>query len=148
MKISSKGRYGLAVMICLAQVASSGEYVSIISIAEKLGISKIYLEQVFSLLKRAGLVNSVKGAQGGYQLSKASGEITAGEILRATELSLFEKTDSSIASGPVEIDKSMEALVWNKLDSTIAGVLDGVTLADLVGEAERHKGDNYLMFYI
>ena len=148
MKISSKGRYGLAVMICLAQVASSGEYVSIISIAEKLGISKIYLEQVFSLLKRAGLVNSVKGAQGGYQLSKASGEITAGEILMATELSLFEKTDSSIASGPVEIDKSMEALVWNKLDSTIAGVLDGVTLADLVSEAERHKGDNYLMFYI
>jgi len=148
MKISSKGRYGLAVMVCLAQVASGGEYVSIISIAEKLGISKIYLEQVFSLLKRAELVNSVKGAQGGYQLSKASSEITAGDILRATELSLFEKTDSSIASGPVEIDKSMEALVWNKLDSALADVLDGVTLSDLVGEAERHKGDNYLMFYI
>lgn len=148
MKISSKGRYGLAVMVCLAQVASSGEYVSIISIAEKLGISKIYLEQVFSLLKRAELVNSVKGAQGGYQLSKASNEITAGDILRATELSLFEKTDSSIANGPVEIDKSMEELVWNKLDGAIADVLDAVTLSDLVNEAERHKGDNYLMFYI
>ncbi|AHM58142.1 HTH-type transcriptional regulator CymR (plasmid) [Peptoclostridium acidaminophilum DSM 3953] len=148
MKISSKGRYGLAVMVSLAQVANSGEYVSIISIAERLGISKIYLEQVFSLLKRAELVNSVKGAQGGYQLSKAPDMITAGDVLHATEHSLFEKTDSSISSGPVEIEKAMEASVWNKLDSAIAKALDSVTLSDLVGEAERHKGDNYLMFYI
>lgn len=62
MKISSKGRYGLAAMICIAQNCKNNECITIIKISEILGISKIYLEQVFSLLKRAGLVNSIKGA--------------------------------------------------------------------------------------
>ena len=70
MKISAKGRYGLAAMTCLARNFASGSPITIISISEKLGISKIYLEQVFSLLKRAQLVNSIKGSQGGYQLSR------------------------------------------------------------------------------
>ena len=60
MKISAKGRYGLAAMTYLARNYASGSPVTIVSISEKLGISKIYLEQVFSLLKRARLVNSIK----------------------------------------------------------------------------------------
>ena len=76
MKISAKGRYGLAAMTYLARNYASGSPVTIVSISEKLGISKIYLEQVFSLLKRARLVNSIKGSQGGYQLSRAPREIT------------------------------------------------------------------------
>ena len=70
MKISAKGRYGLAAMTYLARNYASGSPITIISISEKLGISKIYLEQVFSLLKRARLVNSIKGSQGGYQLAR------------------------------------------------------------------------------
>ena len=69
MKISAKGRYGLAAMTYLARNYAAGTPITIVSISEKLGISKIYLEQVFSLLKRARLVNSIKGSQGGYQLA-------------------------------------------------------------------------------
>ena len=68
MRISAKGRYALAAAISMARQYGTGEHITAISISEKLGISKIYLEQVFSLLKRAGLVNTVKGAQGGYAL--------------------------------------------------------------------------------
>jgi Rrf2 family protein len=96
MRISSKGRYGLASMISIAQLGSGGEAVTVISVSEKLGISKIYLEQVFSLLKRSKLVTSIKGAQGGYQLSKTPDKITAYDILHAVEVSLFEKTEESV----------------------------------------------------
>ena len=92
MKISAKGRYGLAAMTCLAQNFASGSPITIISISEKLGISKIYLEQVFSLLKRAQLVNSIKGSQGGYQLSREPREISAYDILSSIELSLMESS--------------------------------------------------------
>ena len=87
MRISAKGRYALAAAISMAQQHGTGEYITVISISEKLGISKIYLEQVFSLLKRAGLVTSVKGAQGGYQLSRMPGQITALDLLMAVETS-------------------------------------------------------------
>ena len=89
MKISAKGRYGLAAMIVLARSYESSSPVTIISISEHLGISKIYLEQVFSLLKRSKLVNSIKGSQGGYQLSRHPREITAYEILSSIEISLI-----------------------------------------------------------
>ena len=65
MRISSKGRYGLAAMVCMAESYGSGACITIISLSERLGISKIYLEQVFSLLKRGGLVLAIKGVQGG-----------------------------------------------------------------------------------
>lgn len=91
MKISAKGRYGLAAMTYLARNYEAGTPITIISISEKLGISKIYLEQVFSLLKRARLVNSIKGSQGGYQLAHAPREITAYDVLASIELSLMEK---------------------------------------------------------
>lgn len=148
MRISSKGRYGLAAMISIAQLGQNGEFVTVISISEKLGISKIYLEQVFSLLKRSRLVTSVKGAQGGYHLSKTPDKITAYDILQAVEISLFEKTDSSVSEDSKEIDTAMKSLVWDSLDNTIAKILKQITLSDLVLEAETNKsGDNY-MFYI
>ena len=83
MRISAKGRYALAAVVSMAQQYQGGEYITLLSISEKLGISKIYLEQVFSLLRRSGLVDSVKGAQGGYRLSRAPRLITAWEILSA-----------------------------------------------------------------
>ena len=90
MRISAKGRYALASTISLAQDYAKGEYTTVLSISEKLGISKIYLEQVFSLLKRGGIVNSVKGSQGGYQLARMPQQITLYDVLSAVELSLFE----------------------------------------------------------
>lgn len=148
MKISSKGRYGLAAMISMAQNLNNNEYITIISIAEKLGISKLYLEQVFLLLKHAQLVVSVKGAQGGYQLSRVSNKITVGDVLRAIEFGLFEKTERSVSDNAIEIDKSMETLIWDNLGNSITQVLDKIALSDLVNEAEKYKDGNNFMFYI
>ena len=148
MRISSKGRYGLAAMISVAQLGSGGEFVTVISIADKLGISKIYLEQVFSLLKRSKLVTSIKGSQGGYQLSRPSNMITAFDILQAVETSLFEKTEHSVSDSSPEIENSLNSLVWGRLDNSIVHVLKEVTLDDLVLEAEKNKTVDQFMFYI
>ena len=148
MRISSKGRYGLASMICIAQLGRNGDFVTVISISEKLGISKIYLEQVFSLLKRSKLVTSIKGSQGGYQLAKSSEKITAYDILQAVEISLFEKTERSVSEQAEEIEKSINTLIWDKMDEAISQVLKNTTLRDLVDEAERNQEDDSFMFYI
>lgn len=148
MRISSKGRYGLAAMISVAQLGSTGEFVTVISIAEKLGISKIYLEQVFSLLKRSKLVTSIKGSQGGYQLTRPSDRITVLEILQAVEISLFEKTERSVSDAAIEIEASLKNLIWDNLDNAIDAALRKVSLGDLVTEAAKSKGGEDFMFYI
>ena len=107
MRISAKGRYALAAAIYLAQQHHPDEYITVISISERLGISKIYLEQVFSLLKRGRIVNSVKGSQGGYQLAKVPALLTALDVLKAVEASLFEQTDSTVEKKAPEIDGAM-----------------------------------------
>lgn len=148
MRISSKGRYGVAAMISLSKSFENNEYITIISIAEKLGISKIYLEQVFSLLKRANLVTSVKGAQGGYQLSKSPSDITVFDILSAIETSLFEKTDTSVSSNAINVEKSMNLLIWDKLDEAVYTTLSSVTLNELAIEADKYTEVTDIMFYI
>ena len=124
MRISAKGRYGLAAMAYLAHSYNNGAPVTIIRISEKLGISKIYLEQVFSLLKRAGLVHSLKGSQGGYQLSRRPGEISAYDILSAIELGLLEVPDKAAFCGEernltfLETYQESRSLVWlNRTDA-------------------------------
>lgn len=148
MRISVKGRYALAAMVNLAQNSPSGECITVISIAETLGISKIYLEQVFSLLKRSGLVNSVKGAQGGYQLTRMPGQITAFDVLSAVELSLFEPTEETVTQKAPELETAMRLSAFDKLDQAVKATLEQVTLESLITEAERHKTDQGFMFFI
>lgn len=148
MRISAKGRYALAAMISMSESYPNGEYITVISISEKLGISKIYLEQVFSLLKRGGLVISVKGAQGGYQLSRMPRQITVLQVLSAVELSLFEPTESTVESNAPDIEKAMRISAFDRLDSAVTESLSSVSLADLSSEAERHRNENTFMFYI
>ena len=148
MRISSKGRYGLAAMIDLAQNEKLVECVTIISIAERLGISKIYLEQVFSLLKRSGLVISVKGAQGGYKLAKAKEKITIGEIMRAIEAGLFEKAESSTHKEQATIERAIDELVWKPLDSNVDKTLESIFLSQLVDESSKNQKGKDFMFYI
>lgn len=148
MRLSAKGRYALAAMIDLAHSYDSPEFVTVISISERLGISKIYLEQVFSLLKRGGLVNSVKGAQGGYYLSRSPLQITVYDILFAVELSLFETTEESVREKAPEIDETMKVMVFDILDEAIADTLKFITLDELLHEALRRKQGADLMYYI
>ena len=148
MRISTKGRYALAAVISMAQHYNNGEYITVISISDRLGISKIYLEQVFSMLKRGGLVTSVKGAQGGYLLSRTPGAISVYDVLSAVEGSLFEATEDTVASTAPEIEKAMRMAAFDTLDKSVKDTLTHVTLDDLMSEAEKHKKDNTQMFYI
>lgn len=148
MRISAKGRYALAAMISIAYNYSHGEYTTVISISEKLGISKIYLEQIFSLLKRGGIVNSVKGAQGGYQLTRMPKQITVFNVLSAVELSFFEPTEETVPGKAPEIEAAMRLSAFDVLDNAVKTTLEQITLYDLVNEAEKHKTEHGFMFYI
>ena len=148
MRISAKGRYALASVIHMAQQHHSGDSVTLISISERLGISKIYLEQVFSLLKRGDLVTSVKGAQGGYLLSCSPAQISALDVLTAVETGLFDKTEETVAEKAPEIEYAMRVSAFQVLDDAVAASLSQVTLEDLVLASEKHKGDNANMYYI
>ncbi len=148
MRISTKGRYALAAVTSMAQHYNNGEYTTVISISEKLGISKIYLEQVFSLLKRGGLVTSVKGAQGGYLLSRAPGQISVHDVFSAVEGSLFESTEDTVMAAAPDIEMAMRLSVFDMLDKNVKDTLTRVSLDDLMSEAEKHKKDSTQMFYI
>ncbi len=148
MRVSSKGRYGLAASVVLAQNYMSGSYLTVASLAEQLGISKIYLEQVFSQMKKAGLVSSVKGAQGGYRLAQPPQKITVLSILTALEQSLFEKTEKSVEQKAPEIENAMQDSVFTVLDKAVSASLSDMTLYSLVTKAEEYRKDESYMFYI
>ncbi len=147
MKISARARYGLSSMIVMAQNYHAGENITVMSIADKLGISKIYLEQVFSLLKRAGLVSSAKGAQGGYLLGRSPKQITAYEILCAIEHALFEQSAPTVADSAPEIETAMQSYVFRILDIAVKDALDKITLDDLVLQYQKTLFHRKASFY-
>ncbi len=131
MKLSTRGKYGLYAMIYLAQHDGEGPQ-SLKAIAE-LGTPEAYLEKLLGALRRADLVKTDRGAQGGYQLSRPAGEITARDILEAMEgpFSLSEcvgETDTPCARSENCPAKS----VWEFLTEKFNGLLDSITLSDMV----------------
>lgn len=148
MRISAKGRYALAAVVNMAQQYDSGEHITVISISEKLGISKIYLEQVFALLKKAEIVSATKGAQGGYQLTRMPGQITVLDVLLAVESSLFEQTQETVQEKAPDIELAMRLSAFDILDRNVRQTLSSITIADLVSEAEKHSENDAMMFYI
>lgn len=144
MKVSTKGRYGLQSMIDLA-LYSKNEQVSLASIAERQDISKSYLEQVFSTLRKAGLVKSTKGAQGGYMLTSDPKEITVGMILRALEgdLSVVPMEDDAITN---RIESYIHDNIWHKIDEKVFTFIDEVSLKDIMDD--YLKKDPAPMYYI
>jgi Rrf2 family protein len=146
MRISVKSKYALAAAIILAKQYNSDNYVSTVSISESLNISKIYLEQVFVLLKKSGVVASAKGTQGGYRLAKPPLEITVFDILSAIELSLFEPAGD--LSNRTEINEVLQTLVFGKLDKAVKDTLSETTLARLTEEIAARTNSQELMFYI
>lgn len=142
MKISSKGRYGLQCMLYLA-LNDNGEPVALSTIAESQGISLLYLEQVFSALKKSHLVTSIKGPGGGYLLNKRSTDITIGDVVRVLE------GDMPFAQMKEEgLDGAIDRYVWRPVDKAIKGILDSVTLAQLATQAQEDLNFNVNMFYI
>jgi len=124
---------------------SNGDHVSLINIAERQDISKNYLEQVFSTLRKAGIVKSVKGAQGGYILANPASTILVGDILRALEGSLSvvgERAETETNN----IENCIKINVWDQIDHKINEVIDNMYLEDLINEYK--KGANSIMYYI
>ncbi|MFS0786205.1 Rrf2 family transcriptional regulator [Shouchella sp. 1P09AA] len=139
MKISTKGRYGLTIMMALAKKEGEGP-TSLKSIAQEYNLSEHYLEQLIAPLRNATLVKSVRGAYGGYKLAKQPEDITAGDIIRVLEGPI----------SPVEVlddEEPAKRDLWIKIRDAVKGVLDTTTLADLANFKEEGEQD-YYMFYI
>lgn len=148
MRLSVKARYGLGAMLYLAQYYAAKENITVQKMSDSLGISKIYLEQVFSLLKHAELVTATKGAQGGYRLIRPPQEITTYDVLYAIESSLFEKTESTFSESYAEIEETLQTNVFTKLDEKVKETLEGITLAELSNKVKELQSDEGYMYYI
>ena len=136
MKLSTRGRYGLRAMVDLA--ANSGEEaVCIQSIARRQNISESYLEQLVRLLRKAGLVTSVRGAGGGYVLAKDIKEISVGDVLRALEGSLepVECAGLEPDGGCRASDNCVTKYVWQRINESINKTVDEIMLDQLVRES-------------
>jgi Rrf2 family cysteine metabolism transcriptional repressor len=137
MRLSTKGKYGVQAMFELAMHGKNGP-LSLKAIAERQGLSEHYLEQLAAPLRKAGLVHSVRGAQGGYQLARKPEQITIGEILRVLE-------------GPIEFAEVADPecpvqSVWGRVTASMCSVLDTTTLADLV-EAENARNASQNLYF-
>ncbi|OPJ63617.1 RrF2 family transcriptional regulator [Clostridium oryzae] len=140
MKLSTKGRYGVKAMVDLA-IYYSDEPISIKSIAERQKISEYYLEQLFSPLRKAGLIKSIRGAQGGYVLGKDPNDITVAQIIDVLEgpIEISECLDNNFCSNE---DCCATRLLWEKIQVSIDKVLETTTLMDIVNDYKRINGIN------
>ena len=148
MKISLKGRYALASMILLAQNVQEGTPLTVSGISERLDFSKIYLEQVFALLRRNGLVISIKGAQGGYQLARQASDISAADILAATENSIFEAVEDTVPDAAPGIEQALEDMLWIPANKAFQSVFERMPLSDMADEALRKSSENSYVYCI
>ena len=140
MNVTSRGRYALRFMLDLAQRGDE-EFVSLKTVADRQGISLKYLEAIVSSLKKAGLLDSSRGKEGGYRLCRAPEDYTAGEILRAIEESLAPV--ACLKDGGVNCERASVCRtvpMWQELDEITNRYLDSVTLRDLLN-GERWRKD-------
>lgn len=142
MKISTKGRYGLTIMMALARKFGEGP-ISLKSIAEKNNLSEHYLEQLIAPLRNAGFVKSIRGAYGGYILAMEPSQLTAGDIIRVLE-GPISPVDFTEEDDPAKRD------LWLRIRDSIADVMDSTTLENLINykEPADHDNSESYMFYI
>ena len=138
MRISTRGRYGLRAMVELALAFGQGP-VPLKEIATKQGLSEHYLEQLMGSLRKAGIVKSVRGAQGGYQLAKDPAEISTGEVLRVLEgpVSPVECVDQGREVTCQKLAQCPTRPLWLKIYEQLNKVIDSTALEDLRVEAQR-----------
>lgn len=138
MKLSTKGRYGLRAMIDLADFSEEIPQ-SIANIAARQSISDSYLEQLMAKLKKAGLITSIRGAQGGYVLARASDTISVGDILRALEgdLSPVKCMGLKGEDGCQGSNTCVTRNVWKRIDDSIQSAVDSIHLSELVEDNRK-----------
>ena len=145
MKISTKGRYALRMMIDLAEHQNCG-YVALKDIADRQNISKKYLEQIIPILNKSDILKTTRGSQGGYMLSKSPDKYTVGEILRLTEGSLAPV--DCLNQDPIQCERSGECAtlpVWQGLNRVINEYLDSITLQDILDQQRERYVNDYII---
>lgn len=131
MRISTRGRYAIKLMLDLS-MQDPNQCTKVKDIAKRQGISEKYLEQIISVLNKAGYVKSVRGAQGGYKLTMDPSEYTVGMILRLTEGSLNPVSCLDDEINQCDQCGDCETLdIWKEISGAINKVVDGITIADL-----------------
>ncbi len=143
MKISTKGRYALRMLLDLAEHRSE-DYIALKDIAERQGVSKKYLEQIIPILNKSDILKANRGYQGGYMLAKEPDQYTVGMILRLTEGDLAPVACAN--QEPVDCPRSADCPtlpVWKGLYRVINEYLDSVTLQDLIDNQRRQYGNDY-----
>lgn len=143
MRVSTRGRYALRLMLDLA-MNNTGEPVRLKDVAKRQEISEKYLEQIISILNKTGFVKSVRGPAGGYSLKRKPEEYTVGMILRLTEGSLAPVDCVEDGTDCDRADQCVTVLLWKKLNDAINGVVDNITLADLV-DWQMQKANEYVI---
>lgn len=140
MKLSTKGQYGVRAMFDLAQHYGQGP-ISLKSVAERQDISEHYLEQLIAVLRKAGLVNSVRGALGGYVLAKDPESITVGDIIRVLEgpVAPVDCVNDDLPDRCARAAQCITKEIWAKVRDSIEQVIDSITLADMCQEAEKAR---------
>ena len=145
MKISTKGRYALRLMIDIAENGREGRPVRLKDVAKRQQLSGKYLEQIIAILNKAGYVRSIRGPQGGYLLSRNPSEYTAGMVLRLTEGSLAPIACLENDTECEMMDDCATIRLWRMLNDAINGVVDSVTLQDLIEWHGMSDGDDYVI---
>ena len=141
MKVSTKGRYALRMLLDLSEHSNDG-FISLKDIAERQGISKKYLEQIVPVLNSSDLLRTNRGFQGGYMLAKSPDKITVGAILRLTEGDLSPV--ACLNDDPAQCDRSSFCAtlpVWQGLKDVITNYLDGITLQDILDQQRNREMD-------
>lgn len=146
MKLSTKGRYGLRALVDLA-ANEAGEAVSLAQTAKRQMMSLNYLEQVFGMLRRAGIVVGVKGSNGGFRLARSMDDITVKEILEALE-GKFSIADGAGEDTQDPVQNALRDLLWDEIDRKINQFLREKTLGSLVREYRRNLEKGTIMYYI
>ena len=140
MKISTKGRYGLKAVL---DIAMHDEAASVSSIAARQLISENYLERLIAMLKKAGIVNSLRGAQGGYVLARPAEEISVGEVLRALEGDLNPVDCAEIDGSLCESsDTCVTKFVWKRIADSINQAVDSLMLSELARDGKNLLEEN------
>lgn len=140
MKLSTKGRYGVKAMVDLA-INYGKEPISIKAISQRQHVSEYYLEQLFSPLRKSGLIKSIRGAQGGYVLNRDPKDIKVSEIMYILE-GPIEISDCVDGSSCNNIDCCATRLLWEKIKHSIDSVMESVTLQDIVDDYYAIKDKN------
>jgi Rrf2 family protein len=144
MKISTRGRYGIRLLIDLAEHLDE-PHVALANIAERQSISVRYLEQVVVILRRAGFIRSVKGASGGYALARRPQDITIGDALRVLEGDMLVVDPPLPGTAETKIQRCIRTVVFDRLNERIAHLIDRKTLASLIGTVDP---DSSYMYFI